>query len=154
MIDRESLKIWDRLVTLIERATVDNNALKQDLGREVIKQVSARTRRGIGVVKKVAKPFKPLKGNTIRKRRSLQKRGKLSPETSPTKSNMTESGELVKSLREDVIPTGVNVTLEGTENKRKARNNPDRILMDVTKEEEQALTNMVAKEIVKALKKF
>lgn len=153
-IDRESLKIWDRLVTTIERATTFNPTLKRNLGQETIKFVKDRTQRGLGVVKKKLKPFKKLTKGTISGRRSLRKSGKLSSRTTPETSNMTETGELTNSLDLKVTTEGVEVFIKGKANEDKARYNDDRVLMDVTKEEEQALTNMVAKEIVKALKKF
>lgn len=153
-IDRESLKIWDRLVTTIEKATVDNNRLKTSLGQRTIEIVKERTQRGFGVVKKKLEAFPGLKKSTKRRRRTLRKSGKLSSRTTPETDNMTRSGQLTNSLKYEVEPDGVNVKIVGSKNETKARENPDRVLMDVTKKEEAELTKIVADEIVRALRKF
>lgn len=153
-IDRESLRIWDRLVTLIEKATVDNPTLKRVLGQTTIKIVQDRTQKGIGVEKKQPAAFPGLKNSTKRRRRTLRKAGKLSSKTTPEKDNMTRTGKLTESLDYEIHPTGVEVKVPDIKDRRKLKNNPERRIMDVTKQEEQDLAKIVADEIVKALKKF
>lgn len=64
------------------------------------KEVRRRTRLGRGVQRTGARSFKlaGLKESTIRSRRRTQNAGELSTDTSPTKSNLTETGQLLDAI--------------------------------------------------------
>lgn len=151
----EILKIWDRLVTTIENATVDNGLLKKRIGDLVIKTVTRRSKAGFGVGKgKSQVQLAPLKDSTIRSRRWLKKKGRLQSDTTPEKSNMTATGEALKDLTMNIDRSGVNVVFGSEESDVKIRNQSNREIMNLTREEEQAVTNLVADAVVAALKKF
>lgn len=151
------VRIWDKLVSTIEKATVDNPTLKRRLGQETIKEVRDRTRKGLGVGKgKTDKLLKPLSDGYVFQRKTLRKSGKLSGETTPSKSNFTKTGEALDTLTFKVTKDGVNVTPKDEKNKIKFKDQDknEREVLKLTKEEEQKLTNLVADEIVKSLKNF
>lgn len=66
-------------------------------GAELIRE---RTRRGFGVPdgSNAQSRLKPLAESTKKSRRSKKKRGKLSSKTSPGKSNLTDTGQLLDAL--------------------------------------------------------
>lgn len=63
--------------------------------------IKLRTRLGSGVVRDGAdkQKLKPLKPSTVERRKSLKEKGRLSGETSPRKSNLTQSGQLLDSVQ-------------------------------------------------------
>ena len=81
--------------------SVGDSATMDKMGKELAQTVKTRTRKGFGVdqtggrSKRLTKLSKPYK----KERKGLQSRGKLSSETSPTKSNLTKSGELLDSIK-------------------------------------------------------
>ena len=160
MAIKDLVLIWDKLVTTIEKATVDNPLLKHKLGQNTIELVEKRTRKGFGVSisgqgtkKKV--PLKELENGYKRERRYLQRRGSLSAKTTANKSNFTKSGQAMDNLTFDVIPSGVNVKPR-PEDKKKFKNQDKREfqVLDLTKEETDKLTRDVAAAIVKAFRNF
>jgi hypothetical protein len=69
----------------------------QTLGLEALRLIRKRVRKGFSVAKNLGReePFKPLDIDYIERRRKIR----LSPFTSPSKSNITRSGRLISGLR-------------------------------------------------------
>ena len=94
---------------MIERFT--KKPLREDLklcAGETIKMITVRSRLGYGVKKTGAKKekFAPLKESTIRRRKQMG----LHPATSPGKSNITATGEMLFSMRiKDFTDTSVTI---------------------------------------------
>lgn len=144
-----------RLRDLVESATSGSAQLKKAIGKLVIDTVQKRTKDGFGVSKNKSKQqLKPLSTKTVKTREYLRTKGKLSSETSPNKSNLVQSGDMINDLTFTVGTDSVTVELNSEDSKFKAKNQKDREFMNLTKEEEQAITNLVAGSIVSALKKF
>lgn len=91
------------------RKTIGKSVSKKnmlELGKLAVKQVVKRTRKGLGANRTNAqeKPLKPLSPNYIAKRR----KSKLDKTTKPSKSNLTFTGQLLRSMRvKEVTNRGV-----------------------------------------------
>jgi len=137
------------------KSVVSQNNMKQfaALALELIKK---RSRKGLGVVggnkgKGRTKPFpSPLSPSYVAQRR----RSRLSPYTSPTKSNITFSGRMLASLRVttkegfvSVSPTGV--SRGGVPNSKIAEYlvDMDRTFLALTKEEFDKLVSLLKRKI-------
>ena len=103
-----------------QKAVAKVNAMKKALeelrkpenmkryGEMLRDMIKLRTKLGDGV-KKVGDPkqrLKALKESTKRDRERLKEKGKLSQNTSPGKSNLTRSGDLLDSLKVKSVSTG------------------------------------------------
>ena len=85
----------------------------QTLIAENTKQtLQERITAGFGVSRNngTEKKFKDLKDSTIRKRKILQKKGKLSSKTTPATSNQTETGLMVSDIK--ALTDGLNITVK------------------------------------------
>lgn len=142
----------------------------KNAGNRAVKIIRERTRGGEGLNRKDGrqlKPLAPLTDTTIR----LRSEKNLSSETSPSTSNLTESGRMLNSLTSKVEGTTAVVTFKSDamaqraeyqtrtdkkgfggqvlKNKRKARH-----FMGLSKNEEKDLTEFVNQEIEKELNKL
>lgn len=88
------------------------------LGKLAADQVRTRTRLGYGVenAEQPQQKLKPLAQSTREKRQRLKQNGRLSDQTSPAKSNLTESGKLLDSISFKVSGTTVEVFINGKRN--------------------------------------
>ena len=129
------------------------------LGNEAIRIIKKRTRDGRGLAKPggVPRPLKKLSKNYIKQRRRMR----LSPFTSPTKSNLTRSGRMLASLRTTiqgnrvvVKPTGV--SREGIKNEKIAEYVADqgRPFLNLSALETQKLLKEYQKALDRGLKKL
>ncbi len=97
------LKIAFDKVNIATQKKIDktlNPVFMNKVGKKLAEDITRRTRTGHGVKKEGEKKEKldKLKASTIKKRKREKKLGKLSNLTTPTKSNLTMSGELLDSL--------------------------------------------------------
>lgn len=91
----------------------------EQVGNFAASMVKTRTQLGYSVDKPGApkKKFAPLKPSTIKQRKKLKKGQALNENTSPTKSNLTRTGQLLSSIGvEKVEDTVVTVSPRGTRN--------------------------------------
>lgn len=100
-------KAFDKINQVVDDSLSPSNMKK--LAKEASRDMKKRTRRGIGVNENegselVLKPLKPI---TIELRRDLQLKGKLRNETSPEKSNLTRTGQLVDSIQGTAHKKGI-----------------------------------------------
>lgn len=103
-----------------DQAVAKTNAMKQALddlahptnmkyyGELLADMIRKRALLGDGVEKvgEDKRKFKPLSPQYIEERRALQKQGKLSNKTTPAKSNLTSTGELLDSIRVKQVSKG------------------------------------------------
>ncbi|MFW7381483.1 MAG: hypothetical protein ACOH5I_21925 [Oligoflexus sp.] len=103
---------------LIEKAITP--AFLEKLATTAIEQIKRRARLGYSVASEGANQskFDSLAESTKAKRKRLKKRGKLSSETSPSKSNLTESGQLLDSLEFRIKGKAVEVFIGGERNRK------------------------------------
>lgn len=151
----ELTKIFNKLIEVVTDATVNNAGLKRTLGIKTKDAVFKRTKSGKAVGKgKTEETLKPHTASYVRKRRFLQRRGKLASDTSPTTSNLTKSGEMLSDLKSDITDTGAIVYLGSNDSKNKMRKQNKGEVMKLTKQEEDSLARTVAASIVLALRKL
>ena len=133
--------------------TVYSPRTKQAIGEFAVRQVKRRTKRGLGVNNKTLEPLKELKSSTVKTRRALKKNGKLSSDTTPDKSNLTQSGNMLNDLQWEDKGRSVEINFKTSKSNEKAENNNDkRQFMDLSKQEEEEVANIVARQIAAALK--
>lgn len=96
----------DQLIKSIKDSleNVESTRNMKKLADEMALQIKKRTREGFGTPKGsrgrgIKERLKPLSQSTIDSRKRLRGKGQLSGKTSPSKSNLTETGQLLDSLR-------------------------------------------------------
>ena len=93
------------------------------LAEEAAKDIKDRTRRGYGVNNHDSNELslKPITRRTIEIREDFLSKGKLHNDTTPSKSNVTRTGEMTESISGGSSRKGVGrISLNGTRNKRVA----------------------------------
>ncbi len=104
---------------LIKNVVTDS--LLETLGERAVDLIRKRTRLGYGVTsdEKLGATQQKLDGltaSTKEKRARLAEQGRLSSETTPAKSNLTETGELLNSIRFRIQGRRLEVFIDGTDN--------------------------------------
>lgn len=87
------------------------------IAKDAAEEIKLRTRLGYGVTRGGApkQPLKPLASSTIENRKRAKIAGRLSQLTTPTRSNLTETGQMLDSLVGDSPAAGkAIVRLKGT----------------------------------------
>lgn len=129
---------------------------KEEVGRMVRDNIKLRTRLGKAASKTGgrAKKLKELSEPYKKERKRLRKKGVLSGDTTPAKSNLTKTGEMIDSLEYKINGDGVSVEVTGTENIRKAKENADmgRPFMYLTKIDIKAIQDLIQERIFKHFK--
>lgn len=92
-------KLANKIATSINQ-TVDSNFMRE-VGEETKRLIYLRTKLGYGVKSQggVRSKLKPLSPFYVELRKLIQKDGLLDGTTSPKKSNLTFSGQLLKSIK-------------------------------------------------------
>jgi len=140
-----------RIVQLVVKAVEDTKvAVKKDIGEFGIEMIRKRTQDGFGVVNGKKRKFKPLAQSTIDRRRKKV----LSPDTNPSTSNVTETGQMINSLKSRERKNGVSIRVSGSSVEVAKQVQKTREFLCFTDGEETRLTNFVVKELVKRLKKI
>lgn len=142
------MKISDlriKLKTLISD-TVDKS-LMDEIGREVVDIVKTRTRKGFGVKNNLGpqKPLKALSPKYKARRKLLQAQGKLSSKTTPNRSNLTKSGDMIDSTYYKTTKNTVTVSPKGAKNRKKAKYQAEagRVAYNLSKSENRRITKII-----------
>jgi len=158
----ELKKFIDQLDKAI-RTGMTRPRMTKEVAETVKRQVKDNTRAGFGIQKKSRAPLKKLKPGTVRRRQTKN----LSGETNPSKSNLTETGKMLDTLEANVTGRTVSTKVVNTskieiaevkvatsqESKAK-RHNKDRRFMDITKNDETKIAEIVAGEIARQINKI
>ena len=111
-----------------------------------------RTKLGYGVNKtsEAQSKLKPLQNSTKKARKSMD----LDGSTTPSKSNLTQSGTMLNDLKSDSEQNGFKISLGTVESQDKAKWNQDkgRTFMNLSKSQILVITNFLKKKIVELLK--
>jgi hypothetical protein len=123
------------------------------VGEYAVGKIKARTRKGFGVSERGEKTQRlaGLKDNYKEQRKRLKQQGKLSGETSPNKSNLTKTGEMLDNFK--VTPTENSVTISFNSPKLSARaryvSDKGRPFLNLSKQELWKV-NKIIKDAIKA----
>jgi phage gpG-like protein len=128
-----------------------SDVVDQDLMTKIAKSVKSnvqtRTRRGFGVDSEggPAKKLKPLADSYKKQRKRIQAAGGLSQETTPNKSNLTNTGEMINAIDYEVTRNEATVFVTGIENRKKAKYqaDADRKFMNLSKREIKDITDII-----------
>ena len=84
------------------------------LGTELVKEIQVRTQLGKGVDKSEGKAqkLKAIKPATKTARKRMKKRGELSSKTTPARSNLTATGDMVESIDHKVKKGSLLITVD------------------------------------------
>jgi hypothetical protein len=140
--------VFVRLSKLITNTLTFNVAIKNKIGELGKDLITKRTKSGFGVENRTKKPLPPLRETSVSRRR----RKILDSSTNPTKSNLTESGDMLKSIKHKPTKDGVIIEVTGEENIKKAKNNVN--FMEFSKEEERAIVAEYERLLSTAFKKL
>jgi hypothetical protein len=148
---------FDKLSKKIQAAIQIQKSLMDDIGKLVTKNVKTRTRRGFGVTKEGGSSTKlvALSDPYKKRRKQLKAQGKLSPETTPAKSNLTRTGAMVDSLEYTIDKETVTISVTGAHNKTKAKEQGKRgrVFMNLNKREIKDIADVIKKAIGDNIKK-
>ena len=141
-----------KLDYLIKNAITEN--LLKTLAERAVEMVKTRTRLGYGVAgEKFAgsqQKLESLKSSTVENR----KRKTLHPDTSPKKSNLTDTGQLLDSISYEVSGNRITVFLKGQRNQTVAEYVSDaRPFFALSKPEVTRLADLIQKAITTHLSK-
>lgn len=127
-------------------------------------EIKLRTRLGYGVDKfeDNKKKLKPLAKSTIKQRQARRDKGKLSNQTDPRFSNLTQTGQLLDALDGRATSLGKaevylkdsrsGETLTNTE-LAKYQEEKKRIFMNVSKQEVKRLTDKIRKDLIASVRR-
>lgn len=119
--------------------------------------VRSHTKKGYGVDND-GDPQTRLKGlseSYKKQRRRIKKQGKLSPDTTPNKSNLTKTGDMLKSLSHRSTKDTATIFLKGDKEKKKAEEQEKlgRKFMNISKIERQKIKRIITEAINKGINK-
>ena len=135
------------------RKNIGSQKTMQDVADQMSETVKTRTKSGKGVSKNGGNTdkLKPLKASTKARRRRLRASGDLSGETTPDKSNLTQRGEMINSVKGKGSKNLAEISVIGEKNKNKAENqaNNGRTFMNLSKSEIKKAVNIIEEDIKK-----
>lgn len=130
-----------------------SEAYLKQIAVEFANVIRDRTRLGYGVNEQGGSKvkLKALSPVTIEARRYKKKRGELSDKTSPTKSNLTDTGQLLDSLKGRAINKLIQISPEGSRKGSSLSNaavasyveDAGRTFLDLSSQDIKKLTSMV-----------
>lgn len=132
----------------------DTSELKERIGKHIANSIKERMVDGQGTDGSGSTAaYKPLKDSTIKHRKYLQKKGKLSGNTTPDKSNQISSGLMYDSIDYDVIKNEIKIGPKNTRNQEIAGYNEKngRPTFYLTNEEQKDIDELVNEFIDDAL---
>ena len=142
------------MITVLVHKAVD--ASVKPVGEFGLALIKERTISGKGVNNRRATKLKALEESTKKSRRLKQ----LSPLTTPQTSNLTESGQMLDSLKisNKIQTRGPQIIIQANtvkdRHKSRFHKKTGRNFLDFTNSDDDRLTLMVAEKIVAALKKI
>lgn len=135
---------------------VTSKSYLKEVGTELAEDIKKRTRLGYGVAESLdrQKKFKPLAASTKKARKGMKKRGTLSGDTSPSKSNLTMTGEMVDDLFVETRIGVISLRLKKAFSKKKAKWNKEkgRSFLEVSRSQYNSLVKKLQKDILNKLK--
>jgi phage gpG-like protein len=136
---------------------VVDKQLFTDIGNKLTPEIKKRVRRGYGVSEE-AGPAQKLSGLTDsykKQRKNQKKTGYLSSETTPARSNLTQTGKMIDSITATADNKSATISVTGKENIEKAKHVQDkgRPFMNLTKREVQDVTDIIENAIKKDINK-
>lgn len=138
-------KLEDAVLAIADRETF--NAI----GKMSAESIRTRTRLGKGVDEMGGKleNLKALKTSTKDIRSFKKASGKLSNQTQPARSNLTETGELLDSIKYESTATEVRIYIDGVDNQKKAQDQvaQGRKFMSLSKTEVNAVIKYISNRI-------
>jgi hypothetical protein len=133
---------------IVTNAT-DDKTIKAAMAIESVKLIVDRTKSGFGVKNEKAVKLKPLKRSTIERR----KRSQLAGDTSPSKSNLTETGNMLDSVTYRTNKKGYTIFVKD-DNKKVAGVSEDRPFLGLTDKDQDRLAEILDTELLKLLSKL
>jgi len=94
------------------------------LANILLQMVKVRVRGGYGSKDGKKIRLMPLASATIKQRKYLQRKGKLSSKTSPHTSNLTSSGNMIDDMNTQCTPTSIIFSIDAPYSKYTQKNRP------------------------------
>lgn len=154
-LDDFAKHLQDKLQDAVDHVT--SKTYMNELGNDLIKDIQKRTRLGYGVEESLGKQakFKPLAESTKKSRKYKKRKGELSGDTSPAKSNLTETGDMVKDLYIQTKLNKLELKLKTQLSRDKAGWNEEkgRTFLNISGPQYKQLVKTIQKTISEKLKK-
>jgi hypothetical protein len=143
-------KIDDLLRNALDKGTFN------EIGKKTADNIKTRTKLGKGLEdnNKNTKSLKPLSEGYKKKRKGLKKQGKLAVDTTPAKSNLTQTGDMLNSIKYEASNNEVRIYIEGSSNNKKATDQEQqgRKFMRLSKAEIKDVVDIIEKELERQIK--
>lgn len=149
----------DKLAKQLEQTLKDILSEKnlEKIAQDIVDQIVLRTKLGKGVSQAEGpeKPLEKLSTSYKKQRKSLQSKGKLHETTTPTRSNLTQTGEMLDSIRYKINGEEITIYIEGEFNNKKANWQVDqkRSFLNISSVQKKRLINLINTQIQAAFKK-
>ena len=139
-------------------SSLGKRSIMKQIGRDLTKEIVRRTRLGRGVKEQGSGtvPLKPLAASYKKQRQRLRRRSTLSSKTTPAKSNLTKTGEMLDDMTFTTRPKEVEIFFRSQESRRKAQIVQDqgREFMKLSKKEITDIAKIIEAQLKKALSKL
>jgi phage gpG-like protein len=141
----------------LSKTTIDKE-LMDEIASKTTKNVQTRTRKGFGVDTDGSKATKleGLSESYKKQRKRLRKQGKLDSTTSPSKSNLTKSGDMLKDITYKTTENTATIFIGNNKGVKKAKyqDKVGRKFMNLSKNEIKEIEDIVDEKIQKDIKKI
>jgi hypothetical protein len=126
-----------------------NRRLQEEIGRIVSERVKTRTRLGKGVNEDGAAPVKLKVLSDAYKRRRKAEKNQLHAETTPSKSNLTFTGDMLDNIKYRIEGDKIIIYIEGDLNNKKAQwvTEGGRAFMNLSKPEQVEIIRLIRERI-------
>jgi hypothetical protein len=135
-----------------------NDKIRHLMGETAKRLIRGRVKRGFGLNApggSQERKLKPLKKSTIDRRRAKERAGLLATDTTPSTSNLTETGKMLGDIGYKLIDAGVKLSFKNERSRQVAEHVQDqgRPFFKLTNSEKKELRNIVVGQLKTLLKK-
>jgi len=161
-LDKQIKELVDKVKKELEKA-VASKSFYDEIGKEVSNQIRKRTRLGYGSSPSGQQvKLASLKESTVENRKRTKKKGNLSNLTTPKKSNLTETAQLLDAIEHK--STNQKVTIQFSDRRKDSKignkklagyvQQAGRRFFDLTTAETSSLKRLVEKKIQELIKRL
>lgn len=158
----QQIKDLVKKITKELEQTVKSKAFYDEIGEEVSTQIRKRTRLGYGIGGAESQvKLKPTAPSTKKSKEYKKKKGKLSDQTTPKKSNLTDTGQLLDSIQHKASLQKVVIDFKNLRKDSEIGNKElashvqvDRPFFGLTNPEKNRLRRLIEKKIQEMVKRL
>lgn len=162
-LDKQIKEITEKITKELEK-TIKSKAFYDEIGKGVATQIRKRTRLGYGVNASGAQvKLEPTKPSTQKAKQKKKEQGKLSPQTTPKRSNLTDTGQLLDAIHHKSTDSKTTIQFKDSRKNSELGNKKlaevvqfigGRIFFELTNPEKNNLKRVIEKKIQELIKRL